>query len=139
MGTGARVRDLMTRQVATLGRNDKLAIADEIMRQERIRHLVVLDDDGQVVGVLSQRDMFRSALARVLGYGEYGQDKLLNQLLVKEVMTTDVASVEPETSVEAAAELMIGRKIGCLPVVAAGRLVGILTEADFVKAYAELG
>ena len=61
----AKVRDLMSDEVRTVDRNDTLAVADEIMSRERIRHLVVLDDDGlEVVGVLSRRDMFRSALSR---------------------------------------------------------------------------
>lgn len=67
---GLRVRDVMTPDVTTLKRNDKLTLADDIMQLGRIRHLPVLDDDGQqVVGVVSQRDLFRGALARALGYG----------------------------------------------------------------------
>jgi CBS domain-containing protein len=139
--TGAtRVRDLMEQQVATLNRNDKLTIADDVMRLGRIRHLPILDDDGEsVIGVVSQRDLFRGALARALGYGEHAQQKLLNQLLVKEVMTNDPVTIGPEAAIEEAAALMVERKIGCLIVVEDGRLAGILTESDFVKAFAQPG
>ena len=80
----------MTRDVRTLQRNDQLDIADDVMRLERIRHMPVLDDEGDtLVGLVSQRDLFRGALARALGYGEHAQEKLLGQLVVKEVMTND--------------------------------------------------
>ncbi|HYV57455.1 MAG TPA: CBS domain-containing protein [Candidatus Nitrosopolaris sp.] len=128
-----QVRNLMTPEVATLQRNDKLTLADDVMRLGRIRHLPVLDDDGQkVVGIVSQRDLFRSALARTLGYGEHAQRKLLDALAVKEVMSSDVVTTAPDATLVDAARLMMERKIGCLPVVDDGRLVGILTEGDFV-------
>ena len=128
-----RVRDVMTPEVATLERNDRLTLADDLMRLGRIRHLPVLGDDGEeVVGIVSQRDLFRGALARALGFGEYAQRKTLDSLLVKEVMTDGVITTAPDVSLDAAARLMMERKIGCLPVVEGGRLVGILTEGDFV-------
>jgi CBS domain-containing protein len=123
----------MTPAVKTLGRNDQLSLADDVMRAERIRHLPVLDEEGQLCGIVSQRDMFRGALAAALGYGELAQRKLLGTLVVKEVMTTDVVTTTPQTSIAEAARLMLERKIGCLPVVDGGRLVGMLTESDFVK------
>jgi CBS domain-containing protein len=137
MAAGSSVRDFMTKEVATLGRNDKLTIADDVMKLGRIRHLPVLDDEGEeVVGILSQRDLFRGALARCLGYGEHAQQKLLAQLVVKEVMTTEVETIHPDALLEDAARLMLERKIGCLVVVESERLVGILTESDFVEAFA---
>jgi len=129
-----RVRDLMSAEVATVLRNDQLLIADDLMRLGRIRHTPVLDEStGAVVGVVSQRDLFRGALARSLGYGEHAQQKVLGMLLVKDVMTTDPVTVGPDAPLEQAARLMLERKIGCLPVVEDGKLVGILTESDFVR------
>ena len=78
----------------------------------------------------------RGALARALGYGQAAQQQLLNMLLVKDVMTTDVATIGPDAPVKEAARTMRERKIGCLVVVEGRRLVGILTEADFVEAFA---
>ncbi len=132
-----RVRDLMTPEVTTLRRNDALSIADDVMRLGRIRHLPVLDEDGQLVGIVSQRDLFRGALARALGYGAHAQQKLLGQLVVKEVMTNDPVTIGPDAPLAEAARLMLQRKIGCLVVVEGGRLAGILTESDFVKRLAE--
>jgi CBS domain-containing protein len=127
----------MSSEVTTLRRNDSLTIADQVMHLGRIRHMPVLDDEGQVVGIVSQRDLFRGALARALGYGAHAQQKLLGQLVVKEVMTNDPVTIGPDAPLAEAARLMLERKIGCLVVVEEGRLVGILTESDFVKRFAE--
>jgi CBS domain-containing membrane protein len=135
-----KVRDVMTADPTTLKRNDKLTLADDIMRLGRVRHLPVLDDDGQLlVGIVTQRDLFRDALAQALGYGRHAQRKILDTLAVKDVMATDVVTTSPNTSLVEAARLLTERKIGCLPVVENGRLVGILTEGDFVAMIARGG
>lgn len=133
MGGELKVRDVMSTEVTTVDVNDKLTIADDVMRLGRIRHMPVLDADGSIVGVLSQRDLFRGALARSLGYGVHGQQKLLEILFVKEVMSTNPATIGPDEPLSAAARLLSERKIGCLPVVEGGKLAGILTEGDFVR------
>jgi len=128
-----KVRDVMTADPTTLKRNDKLTLADDIMRLGRVRHLPVLDDDDQtLVGIVTQRDLFRDALAQALGYGKHAQRKLLDSLAVKDVMTTEVVTIRADASLVYAARVLTDRKIGCLPVVENGRLVGILTEGDFV-------
>jgi len=105
-----------------------------VMRLGRIRHLPVVDDDDEtkIVGLVSLRDVFRGSLARALGYGTRAQQKLLDMLFVKEVMTTELVTTTPDTPLVEAARLMAQRKLGCLPVLEDGRLVGILTEGDFV-------
>ena len=128
-----RVRDVMTAEVTTLRRNDKLTLADDVMNLGRIRHLPVLDDDGEeLVGIVSQRDLFRGALAQAVGYGQHARRRLLDTLVVKEVMITDVVTTTPDTPLKEAARVLMQRKIGCLPVMDKGRLAGILTEGDFV-------
>ncbi len=133
MGESHKVRDVMQSEVVTLERNDELSLADDVMRLGRIRHMPILDEEGALAGVLSQRDLFRGALARTLGYGEHAQRKLQNMLRVKDVMTTEPVTVDPDTPLADAARLMIERKIGCLLVVKGTTLVGILTEGDFVS------
>jgi CBS domain-containing membrane protein len=140
MMDGLKVRDVMTAQVTTLKRNDKLTLADEVMQLGRIRHLPILEDDGeQLVGIVSQRDLFRGALAQALGYGQYAHRKLLDTFSVKDVMTTEVITASPETPLVEAARVLMQRKIGCLPVVEKGRLAGIITEGDFVALVARKG
>jgi CBS domain-containing membrane protein len=128
-----KVRDVMTADPTTLKRDDKLTLADDIMRLGRVRHLPIVDDGGErLVGIVSQRDLFRDALAHALGYGKHAQRELLDSLAVKDVMTTEVVTIRPDASLVYAARVLTQRKIGCLPVVENGRLVGILTEGDFV-------
>ena len=135
--TRLQVRDVMSREVHTVKRNDELAIADELMKQKRVRHLPVLDEDGEVCAVVSQRDLFRGALLRALGYGSRAEELMLKQVAVKEAMSTEIQTTAPDTPVADAARVMIERKIGCLPVIENGKLVGIVTETDFVRLVAE--
>lgn len=118
-----RVESLMTVNPIVLHEYQTLKGAQALLKMERIRHLPVLArEDDELVGILSQRDLFRAAL-------EGGEGK---EIKVSDVMTSDPLTVHPRDSVTDAAELMFTRKIGCLPVVDRGRVVGILTEADFV-------
>jgi CBS domain-containing protein len=126
------VRDLMTRDVVTLGRNDSLRTVDDVMRLGRIRHMPIVDEDGALAGIVSQRDLFHSGLLRALGFGTRARDQALDSLLVKEAMKSDVVTTTPDTPLAEAAKLMMDRKIGCLVVVDAGKIAGILTESDFV-------
>jgi CBS domain-containing protein len=137
MQSKVRVRDLMTRSVRTLGRNDKLSVADALMRTERIRHLPVIDEDGRLAGIVSQRDLFFNALIQALGFGTATHDRTLSTISVKEVMTENVVTTTPETLVKAAARMMVDRKIGCLPVIEDEALIGILSESDVVSAVAQ--
>jgi CBS domain-containing protein len=133
MNAPVTVRDVMSTSVTTLDVNDELTLADDVMNLGRVRHLPVLDGDGSLVGILSQRDLFRGALARCLGYGSHAQQRLLGILKVKDVMTNDPVAVEPDTPLTEAAEILWKQKIGCLVVFENDSLVGILTEGDFVK------
>jgi CBS domain-containing protein len=127
------VRDIMTRDVVTLGRNETLRTADDVMRLGRIRHLPVVDDDGLLAGIVSQRDLFHGGLVKALGYGTHARGRALDSLVVKEAMATEVVTTTPDTVLSEAAKIMLERKVGCLVVVEARKIVGILTEADFVK------
>jgi CBS domain-containing protein len=130
------VRDLMTTDVVTVERNEKLQIADDVMRLGRIRHLPVVDDEGALAGIVSQRDLFHNGLLKALGYGTHAQRRALDMVVVKEAMKTEVETVAPDSPLLDAARRMLELKVGCLVVVEAGKVAGILTEADFVKLYA---
>jgi len=130
------VQDVMSTDVFTLGRNDKLSIADDLMKQQRIRHIPIVDSDGALCGILTQRDLFRGILLRSLGYGSRAEQRLLDSLSIKDAMHDEVLSVAPDSTLRDAAELMLSNKVGCLPVVDGERLVGMISEADFVKQFA---
>ena len=123
----------MTRDVVTLDRNDKLLVADDLMRLGRIRHLPVVDEEGRLAGIVSQRDLFHSGLIKALGYGTHAQRQALDMVVVKEAMRSEVVTTTPDTPLREAARLMLERKIGCLVVLDDSRLAGILTESDFVR------
>jgi len=132
MARATTVKELMSVKVATLGQGDTLDIADGIMCMGRIRHLPVLDA-GSVVGVVSQRDLFRAALGAALAFGIRRPQELMRSLEIRDVMSTPAVTVEPGALVQEAARTMAEKKIGCLPVVESGRLVGILTENDVLR------
>jgi CBS domain-containing membrane protein len=132
-----KVKDVMSREVRTVARNDQLGVADKLMKDERIRHLPVIDESGDVCAVVSQRDLFRGALLRALGYGSRAEETVLRQVVVKEAMSAELHTTAPETPVADAARVMLERSIGCLPVLDAGKLVGIVTETDFVRLVAQ--
>ena len=129
---GLRVSDIMTKDVITLNRNDSLTTADDVMRLGRIRHLLVVHDDGELAGVLSQRDLFLGGLLRALGYGSHAKAQALSTMVVKEAMVNEPFTTTPNTPLEDAARIMLDNKIGCLPVIDKGKIVGIITESDFV-------
>ena len=127
------VRDMMTTDVVTVGRNDTLKDAEERLGERRIRHLVVLNEDGHPCGVLSQRDLFRGVLLRALGYGGRTEERMLKSALVKEAIHVKLITTTAEATAAQAAELLVENQIGCLPVVEGDRLVGIISESDFVR------
>ncbi len=126
------VQGIMAEDVVTIDRNDDLRLVDDIMAERHIRHLPVLED-GQLVGLVTQRDLFKARMSSTMGYGEKGQRSFLHTVLVKEIMVYPVMTVSPEISVSVAAELMIREGIGCLPVVQEGRLTGIVTKTDLLQ------
>jgi CBS domain-containing protein len=133
-----KVRDLMTSGVVTVARNDTLSLADDLMRTKNIRHLPVVEE-GRLVGILTQRDLFQATLSSALGFGEKARKEFLKSVVVKEVMTDEVLTVDPEVDMKEAARMMLDRKVGCLPVVEKGpkdKLVGILTDRDLLRVIA---
>ena len=127
-----RVRDVMASDPEALDAGERLAIAEDLMRLARVRHLPVIDARGRVIGIVSQRDLFRAALGQALRTDAPDGARGLGALHVAEVMSRDVAMIGPEASVVEAAQRMRSRGVGCLPVVEEEELVGIVTEADFV-------
>jgi CBS domain-containing membrane protein len=128
-----RVEQLMTRDVRTIGRNEKVAIADELMRAGHFRHIVVVDEDESLAGVVSQRDIVFSVLGWQLGQGSNAHRRALESVLAKELMQTQIVTIAPEAPIGQAAQLMTKHKVGCLPVMDGSDLVGIITEGDFLS------
>lgn len=131
------VRELMSLEVVTLNQGDSLDLANDIMRLGRIRHMPVLHD-RTLVGILSQRDLFRAALSSMLHLRPSMEREWLKKVVVRDVMTRDVITVGSTTPVRTAVALMVDKRIGCLPVVDDGKLVGLLSESDCLLYLARL-
>jgi CBS domain-containing protein len=131
------VRDIMSTEVTTLGRNESLQLARDIMTLGRVRHFPVVEE-GKVVGVVSQRDLYKASLGSVMKYGEKAQRAFMEGIAIKEVMNEPVITIAPHVSVREAARVMIEKKIGCLPVLEGPKLVGIVTETDMLKLVADM-
>ncbi len=134
-----KVQDLMVKEVATLDIEDELSLANDIMRLGRIRHLPVVAGE-KVVGIISERDLFRSSLAQALGYGNKDSREVMRTLHIKDVMVKKVITIPPDMELKDAVAIMVERKIGCLPVVQDDKLLGLITETDILVQYCrELG
>ncbi len=131
------VQDLMQRDVVTLEASDSLGLADDIMRLGRIRHMPVTSR-GRLVGVLSQRDLFRAAISSVLEFRPGAEREWLAKIQIREVMTPHVVMVGPSATIHEAVGLMLQKRIGCLPVVEDEKLVGLLSETDCLRYLARL-
>lgn len=114
-----RVQDIMTTSVRSIPPSLDTAAARHTMRSARVRHLVVIED-GRVIGILSQRDLGGT------------REESLPAGTVQDVMRSHVVVAAPETTIRAAANLLRGHNIGCLPVVDGKKLVGIVTTSDLL-------
>jgi CBS domain-containing protein len=126
------VKEIMMKAPVTLSPEDTLDLANDIIYLGRVRHIPILDK-GRLVGILSQRDLFGAAATAVLGLKGKTKKALLKSTQIKEVMSKTVVTVSPEATVKEAARKMAQKKIGCLPVVDAGTLVGLLTTTDVMR------
>ena len=127
------VRDLMTENVIALQPEEDLSIANDLMAENAIRHLPVIDSTGELLGLVSHRDLVKVAYTTVDFLPISDLNQLLSKTKVKEVMTREIETVDPDTTVEEAGTLMMENKFGCIPVCDGTHLVGILTESDFVR------
>jgi acetoin utilization protein AcuB len=129
-----RVKDWMTAPPLTASPDTGVFEARRLMQERRIRHLPVTREDG-LLGILSDRDIRLNLPSPANTLSVWEVNYLLARLTVAEVMTRVVITVGADRDVAAAAHLMLEHKIGALPVVADGHLVGIITETDLLRAF----
>jgi acetoin utilization protein AcuB len=133
------VEDIATKNVVTIRSSDSLLHASKVLKEQGFRHLPVVDGNGQLVGILTDRDIKRASASEATSLDIHELLYLLDQLDVSKVMTKKPRTVAPKTPVKEAAGLMITHKIGCLPVLDGNRLVGIVTDIDLLKLVAAGG
>jgi len=128
------IREVMTSNIASVTPDQMVEQCRRIMGERRIRHLPVVSGET-LVGIVSERDLFRSSLAQALGYGNKDTREVMKTLHIKDVMVKQVTTVSPDTELKDAVALMAERKIGCLPVVQDDKLLGLITETDVLMQY----
>ncbi|MCB1145229.1 MAG: CBS domain-containing protein [Leptospiraceae bacterium] len=131
-----KVKDYMTANVVTVSETSILSEAVDILNKGTFRHLPVLDNSGHVIGIISDRDLRN--LQTAMAFIEEAVDGLKSEITLSDVMTGGVISVPSEMSLKEAASLLIEKKFGALPVVDAGKLTGILSYTDVLRAYVDL-
>lgn len=127
------VQDLMTQPVKTVGPTNPLREVIQLMEANRIRHVAVVGDSGRLLGLISHRDVLRSQEGSLSGALSSEQAHMNRWIEARWVMTKDVRTVHRETPALEAALILRSNAYGCVPVVDDGRLVGILTDSDFVE------
>lgn len=126
--------DLMTEDPTTIPMNATLKRAVGLLQSLDVRHLPVVDEEGTLVGMLSDRDIRSLAFPEFLGAEYIGRVQTALDAPVSSVMSSDVISIDLETDVCAIVDLMLDQKIGAVPVVDAdGTLVGIVSYMDVLR------
>jgi len=131
------VRDLMTKEPLTVSLDTPVVEARRTMVDRRIRHLLVTDG-GRLAGIVTDRDIRLNLPSPATSLSVWEINYLLGRMTVGSIMTSTVITVESGRDAVAAARLMLDHKIGALPVVDAGTVVGILTETDILRAFATM-
>jgi acetoin utilization protein AcuB len=130
------VRSIMTPEVIVVSPRTTIAEALTLSRRHRIRHLPVVED-GRLVGLVTDRDL-RLAMPPIWADHHDELRAMLHEKTVGDVMVEEIITVTPATPIEEAARLLHTHRIGCVPVMEDDRLIGIMTETDVLRSFAEM-
>lgn len=131
------VRDRMTAKPVTITTDTSLRDALDIVRSNPFRHLPVVDDDGKLVGIVTEKDLVYAAPTSTTTMSIFEVNYILSRMHVDRVMKTRVITVGPDLPIEEAARVMIDHRIGCLPVVVGDKLLGIISDTDIFRVFVE--
>ncbi len=132
------VYERMSRHPMTVTPNTPVEQALKRMRDEKVRRFPVVDDDGKLVGIVSDKDLLYAAPSPATSLSIYELHYLYSRITIGQVMTREVVTVDESDPIEEAARIMVDNKIGGLPVMREGKLVGIITETDIFKTLMEM-
>ena len=128
-----KIKDIMTSEVFVLHATQTLELVRSLMRIKHVRHVPIVDPDNTFVGLMTHRDLLAQTISHLAEVDDEEQEYLDRHIHIMNIMKTDVTTVDPEMDVCSAITMLLEHKYGCLPVVTDGKLVGIVTEADFMK------
>ena len=123
--------EIMTTDVYTLAPENSLEDARKLMAEHNIHHIPIVDEDQHLKGLLSQRDVLAGADSVLLPHAE-DSEAIESRIAISSLMTLDTITTDEHASLRGAALCMQQHRIGCLPVVRDGILIGIITDSDFV-------
>ena len=132
-----KVQDIMTTPALTVGLDMPVLEARQVMERQRIRHLPVTDG-GRLMGIITDRDIRLNLPSPATSLSVWEVNYLIARLTVGSVMRRAVITVDPQRDAAEAARIMLDHKIGALPVVDGGVVVGIVTETDMLRAFATM-
>jgi acetoin utilization protein AcuB len=132
------VKDRMTPNPVTITPDTSFPDAFRIIREKRIRHLPVVDKKGKLVGIVAQTDLLHASPSAATTLSVFEINYLLANLHVREVMSSPPITVSEDVPLEEAARVMVENKIGCLPVMRDGVLIGMITETDIFETFVEV-
>lgn len=128
-----KVKDIMTTPVFSLKETDSLHSARSTMAVQRIRHIPITTVDNAFIGLITHRDILSATISQLAELDPETQKEIDAGIPLHEIMRTDIKTVDIDDSLKEAAQILLNHKYGCLPVVTKNELVGILTEADFLR------
>jgi len=128
----------MTKNPITVTKDMPVDKALQLMRKEKVRRFPVLDKEGKLIGMVAEKDLLYASPSPATALSIYEIAYLLSKITVGDVMATDVITVTEDIPLEEAAAIMADNRIGALPVVREGKLVGIITETDMFKIFVEV-
>nr|MBC7244422.1 CBS domain-containing protein [Chloroflexota bacterium] len=132
------IRERMTHNPITVREDTSLYDALKIMRDNKVRRLPVLNKDGKLVGIVSEKDLLYASPSPATSLSVWEINYLTSKITVRELMTKEVITICEDCPLEEAARIMVDNKIGGLPVMRGDQLVGIITETDLFKVFLEL-
>ncbi len=131
------VRDRMTPEPVTINTDTSLKEALELIRSKSFRHLPVVDEEGKLVGITTEKSLVYASPVSATSLSVFEVDYILSRTKVKQIIQGEPITVEPDLPIEEAARVMIDHRIGCLPVVEGDRLVGIISDTDIFRVLVE--
>jgi acetoin utilization protein AcuB len=132
------VKNRMTVEPVTVMPDTSFPETFRLMREKKIRHLPVVDEKGKLVGVIARTDLLHASPSSATTLSVFEMNFLLANLHVRKFMSTPPVTVSEDAPLEEAARVMVEKKIGCLPVMRDGELVGLITETDIFEVFVEI-
>ena len=126
------IDEFMTSEPYTLRETDSINDAWEVMIGKHIRHIPIIDSDNHVLGLVTQRDVLAATDPGAIREAESASHEVRSDITLADIMIRDVSVIQQTDSLRQAALYLQLHKYGCLPVVSENRLVGIITDSDFI-------